>query len=151
MMRHSHELSVVPAEAGPGTIHLSMLAHPGAVDRVDRVSELVRSRPVLAVFAVLVSVPLALAGISFRQPVPVPQPVLELHETVFRPLVYGPVAIVRTLLLAPLGLDALLSVPGVQQAVVVATLLGFYYGISVAVVGCVRTLYRRYASTRSPQ
>lgn len=137
--------------AGRGTTHLSTLAHPGAVDRVDRVSELVRNRPDLAVFVVLVSVPLALAGLSFRQPVPVPQPVLELHGAVFRPLVYGPVAIVRTVLVDPLGLDALFSIPGLQQLLVVLTLLGFYYGISVAVVGCVRALYRRYASTGSPQ
>lgn len=123
-----------PAAESGDTTHLSMLAHPDVVSRAERLFGRVRNRPVLAVFVALVAVPLALAGLSFRQPVPVPQPVLEFHGAVFRPLVYGPVSIVRTLLFDPLGLDVLLSVPGVQQAVVIATLLAFYYAMSYALV-----------------
>ena len=110
---------------------------------LERVRERLRVRPVTAVFLLLVAVPAALAVLSFRQPIPIPESVLSELEVLFRLLVYTPVDVVRSVLFDPLGLGVLFSIPGVEQAIIFLTLVGFYYGVSVAAVRGVRLLRRR--------
>lgn len=111
--------------------------------RLDVVRRRARDRPVLAVFVALASVPAALAVLSFRQPVPLPDAVLSELEFLFRLFVYGPVAAARRVLFEPLGLDGVFAVPGLQQATIVLVLLGFYYLASAFLVRAGRRLFDR--------
>ncbi|SFB70723.1 hypothetical protein SAMN05444422_101358 [Halobiforma haloterrestris] len=110
------------------------------MERLEPIAEGIRSRPVLAVFGVLAALPTVLAVVSFRQPVALPYGILPAFEFLFRLLVYAPVAFLRTVLLEPIGLGVLFAVPGLEQAAVVATLLGFYYVVSHLLVRLGRVL-----------
>ena len=101
---------------------------------LERVADYARARPVRSVFALLAAPPLVLAVFSFRQPLALPDAILSEFELLFRLLVYVPVAISRSLLLDPLGLSVLFTVPGLQQTTIVLTLLGFYYLVSHVLV-----------------
>ena len=111
--------------------------------RLERLRERVRAHPVTAVFLLLTAVPGTLAVFSFRQPIPLPDTALSELEVLFRLLVYAPVSAVRSLLFAPLGLDVLFAIPGVEQSLIFLTLMAFYYGLSVAVVRAIRLLRER--------
>ncbi|WP_265110257.1 hypothetical protein [Halosolutus halophilus] len=115
------------------------------MSRLERVTAWLRARPVITVFLLLAAVPTGLAALSFRQPIGIPPAVLSGLELLFWLLVYAPVAGIKSWLLEPIGLDALFAVPGLQQAIVFALLLGFYYALSLTLVrigAVVRAHYR---------
>lgn len=116
------------------------------MSRPDRVAERLTARPARSLFVLLVAVPATLAVFSFRQPAALPDSVLSELELLFRLFVYAPVALFRSFVFEPLGLDIVFSVPGLEQAAVVLTLLGFYYAVSFAVVRGGRRLLRRLES-----
>lgn len=90
----------------------------------------------MGLFVVFSLGPLVLAANSFRPFVALSASMHSLFETGFRLTVYYPVTALRTLVVEPLGLGLLYSVPVLQHAVILATLLAFYYGLSVLVVTC---------------
>ncbi|WP_306056422.1 hypothetical protein [Natronococcus wangiae] len=104
------------------------------MNRLERISNGFRRRPVLTLFALFGSLPIGLAAFSFRQPIAVPSPLLGFLEVLFRLLVYAPVAAVKSFLFEPLGLDVLFAIPGFEQAMVFTVLVGFYYGLSLGIV-----------------
>lgn len=115
------------------------------MSRFERIVSQLRARPVLSVFLLLAAVPTALAVLSFRQPIGLPDAILSELELLFWLLVYAPVDGIRSWLLYPVGLDVLFIIPGLEQTTVFGILLGFYYVLSVALVRIgseLRTQYR---------
>ena len=118
------------------------------MSRRERAADWLRTRPVTTVFLLLTAVPATLAVFSFRQPIPLPETVLSELEVLFRLLVYAPVSAVRSLVFDPLGLEVLFAIPGLEQTLIFLTLLGFYYGLSVAFVRGIRLLRRHRDTVR---
>lgn len=118
------------------------------MSRLERVRDWSRTHPSRVVFLLLAAVPTTLAVFSFRQPIPLPDAILSELEILFWLLVYAPVSGSRSYLFEPFGLEVLFSIPGLEQTLIVVTLLGFYYCLSHALVRGVRWLYRRYDAGR---
>ncbi|WP_436347453.1 hypothetical protein [Natronorubrum sp. FCH18a] len=114
----------------------------------ERIRDWLRTHPVATVFLALAAVPTTLAVFSFRQPIPLPDAILSELEMLFWLLVYAPVSGLRSFLFEPFGLDVLFSIPGLEQTLIVVTLLGFYYGLSHALVRGVRLIHRQYDASR---
>lgn len=118
------------------------------MSRLDRVRDWLGTHPVATVFLVLAAVPTTLAVFSFRQPIPLPNAILAELEVLFWLLVYAPVSGIRSYLFEPFGLEMLFSIPGLEQTLIVVTLLGFYYCLSHALVRGVRLVHRQYDASR---
>ncbi len=114
------------------------------MNRLERVSDRIRDRPVISVFVLFVSVPTVLAILSFRQPFGLPTTILNELEFLFRLFVYVPVTAIRAVVFEPLRLSVLFSIPILEQIAVFAALLGFYYLLSLLFVRGVRTLSERF-------
>lgn len=104
------------------------------VTRLESLLERAADRPVTSVFVLLITGPLVLAGLSFRQPIALPDALLTELEWVFWLLVYMPVSATRRLLFDPIGLERLFAVPVLGQGLIVLTLGGLYYLVSYLLV-----------------
>ncbi|WP_152422194.1 hypothetical protein [Natrialba asiatica] len=104
------------------------------MSRLEPLLERAADRPVTTVFVLLITGPLIVAGLSFRQPIALPDALLTELEWVFWLLVYMPVSAIRRLLFDPLGLERLFGVPVLGQGLIVLTLGGLYYLVSYFLV-----------------
>ncbi|WP_440769863.1 hypothetical protein [Natronorubrum sp. DTA28] len=118
------------------------------MSRRERLRDWSSTHPVATIFLVLAAVPTALAVFSFRQPIPIPDAILSELEILFWLLVYAPVSGIRSVLFEPFGLEVLFSIPGLEQTLIVVTLLGFYYCLSYVLVRGVRLVHRQYDASR---